>query len=102
MEKKTNRQIFGENFRRWLSVRGISRSEIAARAGVSYSAISEWYHGRKYPRVDMIEKIAQILDIPKTALTEAGENLSAAAKYDRLTESQKKIIDQMLNEFLGK
>lgn len=67
---KSQRQIFAENLVRFLDVRGIDQKDLAKKIGVSSQAVSSWATGIKYPRIDKIQKIADILNISKTRLME--------------------------------
>lgn len=53
-----------ENIKRVMETRGISISEMARRSGVSKATISKWFTQEKKPRVDIVEKIADALQLP--------------------------------------
>lgn len=52
------------NVKKLMEVTNISLSELARRTGVSKATISRWFNEDKTPRLDMIEKIATVFDLP--------------------------------------
>lgn len=43
--------------------RGLSQQELADKLGVVQSAVNQWEHGKRYPRLDKLEYIAKALNI---------------------------------------
>lgn len=71
LEKKyTQKEIFSKNFQKWLKIRGKSQSDIVEAFDISPSTVSDWFNGKKYPRIDKIELIADFLNIYKSDLIE--------------------------------
>lgn len=53
--------------------KGISQRELARRMGISSQLVGDYYHARKSPGLDMIERFAQALEVdPLNLLDEAG------------------------------
>lgn len=65
-----NKDIFSRNLRYYIERSGKDRSELAEIWGFPYSTVTEWINGRKYPRIDRIEKMAQYFGILKSDLIE--------------------------------
>lgn len=65
-----NAEILGRNLRRYIDLSGKLDKEIAAEIGVSPSTFSEWTKGKKYPRIDKIEMLANYFGIQKSDLIE--------------------------------
>lgn len=47
-----------------------SRNDMCAALGVSYSTFTDWVKGKKYPRIDKIELMANYFNITKADLVE--------------------------------
>lgn len=65
-----NAEILAKNLRHYVELSGRSSKDIAQEAGVSPSTFSYWMNGKKYPRIDHIEKLAEIFKIQKSDLIE--------------------------------
>ena len=65
-----NKDIFSRNLKYYIERSGKDRSELAEIWGFPYSTVTEWINGRKYPRIDRIEKMAQYFGILKSDLIE--------------------------------
>lgn len=65
-----NKDIFSKNLRYYIEKSGKDRSELAEIWGFPYSTLTEWINGRKYPRIDRIEIMAQYFGILKSDLIE--------------------------------
>ncbi|WP_238649729.1 LexA family protein [Paenibacillus piscarius] len=65
---KSQRQIFADNLVKLLDSKKIDQRDLAEKIGVSTQAVSSWATGIKYPRIDKIQKIADYLNVPKSAL----------------------------------
>lgn len=65
-----NAEILGRNLRRYIEMSGKLGKDIAADIGVSPSTFSEWANGKKYPRIDKIEMLANYFRIQKSDLIE--------------------------------
>ena len=66
-----NKNIFASNLRRYMEARGKSRKEVSEAIGVSYFTFSDWVNGKKYPRMDKIERLADYFGILKSDLIES-------------------------------
>lgn len=65
-----NKNIFAENLRRYMKENDKSRKEVSEALGVSYYTFSDWVNGKKYPRMDKVEKLAKYFGILKSDLIE--------------------------------
>ena len=65
-----NKKIFAENLKRHMRERDKSRKEVCEALGVSYYTFSDWVNGKKYPRMDKVEKLANYFGILKSDLIE--------------------------------
>ena len=109
-----NKETFAKNLSYYLSVRGKSQKEMAEYLGVAQSTFNEWANGKKYPRIDKIEKLANYFGILKSDLIEekdTKENTSAEPKpntdeqvlldlFRRVPEDQQQLVLQMIRAAL--
>lgn len=73
-----NKEIMSKNLKYYIERSGKDRRELAEIWGFPYSSVSEWVNGRKYPRIDKIEIMANYFGILKSDLIEEKlTNLSA-------------------------
>lgn len=110
-----NAKIFGRNLRRYIDQSGKLDKEVAEAVGVSTATMSEWLNGKKYPRINRIELLAQYFGIQKSDLieenTEETEDrvsrtmlLPDEAKLLSITrkltpEQKQRVLDMMLLMF---
>lgn len=105
------REIFVKNLRYFMEVRGISQADICRVLEVSSATASDWCTGKKYPRVDAMQRLADLLGVTFSALTtEAGpenyedqQRLEALHQdprlgllFDRTRKMSKEDVDFML------
>lgn len=65
-----NKEILARNIRKLILKNGKDRKEVASDLGFSYSTFTDWVNGKKYPRIDNIEKLADYFQVPKSYLIE--------------------------------
>ncbi len=56
-------ETFGVNVRRVRAEKGITLEALAHEVGLAYSYVGEIERGRKNPTLDVVERIALVLDI---------------------------------------
>ena len=65
-----NKAILSKNLRYYIEKSGKDRRELSEIWGFPYSTVSEWVNGKKYPRIDRIEIMADYFGILKSDLIE--------------------------------
>lgn len=70
MSEENSKIIFAHNLQYYMSKQGIDRNELCENLGFKYSTVSEWLQGKKYPRIDKIETLANYFGIKKSNLIE--------------------------------
>ena len=75
MLEPNNKEVFSKNLRTYINKKGKTRKDIACDIGVSYSTLTDWINGNKYPRIDKIETLADYFGITKTDLIEDFEEI---------------------------
>ena len=86
-----NKDIFASNLKRQMELRGKSRNDISEALGISYFTITDWVKGRKYPRMDKVEMLANYFGVPKSALIE--ERKEQSPEELQLSEGEQLLID---------
>jgi len=63
------REIFVRNLKFLMEDRGISQADICRVLGVSSATASDWCSGKKFPRVDKLQRLADLLGVRLSSLT---------------------------------
>lgn len=70
MNAEWSKDVFAKNLKYYMERSGKNQKELAAVVGVSAPTFNEWLKGKKFPRIDKIEKMAQYFGILKSDLIE--------------------------------
>ena len=65
-----NRIVLSRNLKKYIAKSGKDRGEIAKELNMSYSTLTDWVNGNKYPRINNIEKLAAYFNVSKSDLIE--------------------------------
>lgn len=65
-----SRDIFAKNLRYYISVSGKTQKELAKIIGVSAPTMHEWCAGKKTPRMDKVQRLANYFNIQNSDLLE--------------------------------
>lgn len=74
-----NKNIFAKNLNKYMELKKVSRRELGEALGYSYFTVCDWVNGKKYPRMDKVEALANYFGIQKSDLIE-----------DKMTEEKEK------------
>ena len=85
-----NKEIFAKNLVYYLSVSGREQKEVAEKIGVATSTFNDWTKGKKYPRIDKIELLANYFRIKKSDLI---EDKATAPDQLQLTEGEQLLLN---------
>lgn len=91
-----NKNVFAANLQRYMEMNRKSRKDVSAAIGVSYYTFTDWVKGKKYPRMDKVEKLAEYFGILKSDLIE--ENVEErieekpTTKSDGLTDTEREAL----------
>ena len=111
-----NKKTMAENLSFYVEQSGKTQKELAEEIGVPYSTFNDWANGKKYPRIDKIEMLADLFGILKSDLIEDkrtkkqpeemailaasimrdSELLDMIIKYRKLSEKNKIAVLQMI------
>ena len=64
------KEVFAKNLNRLLTKTGKTQSDLVAYMNTTASTVSDWCNGKKYPRVDKMQKLADYFGVLKSDLTE--------------------------------
>ena len=84
--KLDNKNIFASNLNRYMKQKNKSRREVADAIGVSYYTFTSWVTGKKYPRMDKVEMLAEFFGILKSDLIEEKVTTETSQKIDLATD----------------
>ena len=93
----TLKQIFIENMKEFRKKEGISQMKLAELCNTSSTYIGEIEVGKKFPSMDMIEKISSILKIKPYLFFIERTNENTDNNFPKLPNSMKKEINNKLN-----
>ncbi len=65
-----NKRLFARNFNYYLTINNKTQADIVQELQITASTVSDWANGKKYPRVDKMQMLADYFEILKSDLTE--------------------------------
>jgi transcriptional regulator with XRE-family HTH domain len=65
-----HKEVFAKNLKKYMDINGKSRREVCQALGYSYFTFSDWVNGKKMPRMDKVEQLANYFGILKSDLIE--------------------------------
>lgn len=87
-----NKEVMSKNLKYYIERSGKDRRELAEIWGFPYSTITEWINGKKYPRIDRIEIMANYFGILKSDLIEDKQRQST---NNELSEKKKLFMQKV-------
>lgn len=76
------KEIFAKNLNLYMKLNNKSRREICDALGFNYYTFTDWVKGKKYPRMDKVEMLANYFGIQKSDLIEDKEVEAQKEKTD--------------------
>lgn len=70
-----NKDVLAKNLKKYIAKSGKDRAEVAEALDVPYSTMTDWVNGKKYPRINNIEKLASYFNVSKSELIEDFEEV---------------------------
>lgn len=92
MNNSKARQVFSDNLKRIATEKGITQADIVLKIKCSSSTASDWFSGKKYPRPDKMQKIADILDVYLSDLTSEKKE-SIPQQEDELSDKDIRLLN---------
>mgnify|MGYP000737977494 FL=1 len=68
-----NKKIFAKNLNYYMTTNNKTQSDLVTDLNLTASTVSDWANGKKYPRVDKMQLLADYFGILKSDLTEKHE-----------------------------
>lgn len=65
-----NKNTFASNLKKYMEINNKSRRDVCDALGFSYYTFSDWVNGKKYPRMDKVEMLANYFGCLKSDLIE--------------------------------
>lgn len=65
-----NKIVLSKNLRELMKKYGKDRKQVCQDLGFKYTTFTDWYNGKKYPRIDKIEMLADYFGVLKSDLIE--------------------------------
>lgn len=65
-----SKNVFSKNLNYYTKKKGKTRPEVADAIGVSYYTFVDWSNGKKFPRMDKVERLAKYFGIKISDLIE--------------------------------
>jgi len=93
MDKK--REIFSNNLRYYMKIKGITRNDLADKTKIAYTTIRDYEKGICYAKMDKIKAIAEILGVSPLMLTEE-QNISKIMNIVDNSEDSQLMVDIMI------
>jgi transcriptional regulator with XRE-family HTH domain len=110
-----HKEVFSQNLKKYMALNGKSRRDVCDALGYSYFTFSDWVNGKKMPRMDKVEQLANYFGIKKSDLIEetkkaapehgSGQSEAKMKLFDlaeNCTEEEAERLVQMMELFLGK
>ena len=96
------KKIFSKKLNYYMNKKGISQSDIAAKFDLTASTVSDWCNGKKYPRVDKIQLLADYFGILKSDLMEDNAVEENTVIFNQNGETIKKKLTKEQMDYLNK
>ena len=65
-----NKSVFAANLKRLMQKEGKTRKDVCDALGFNYYTFADWVTGRKYPRMNKVEALAEYFGVSKSELIE--------------------------------
>lgn len=90
---KDNKNTFANNLKSLMISHRRTRRDISDALGISYFTVSDWVNGKKYPRMDKVELLANYFGVLKSDLIEEVSEQKSPSDEPKLTEGEKLMLD---------
>ena len=87
-----NKSVMAKNLTYYVNRSGKTQKELSDIVGVATSTFNDWMKGKKYPRIDKIEILANYFGILKSDLIEDADQKAPPSEKD-LTEGEKMVLE---------
>lgn len=95
-----NKEVMAKNLKYYIERSGKDRRELAEIWGFPYSTITEWINGKKYPRIDRIEVMAEYFGVLKSDLIEEKHQQPTQSKLSARKKAFMQKVEGMSDDQL--
>ena len=88
-----NKYVFANNLNYYMKKYGKSRRDISEALGISYYTVTDWVNGKKYPRMDKVEMLAEFFCVLKSDLIEEKVVDRNLPQVQELTEGDQLLLE---------
>lgn len=98
LETDNSRTIFSKNLQYFMSEKGVSRKDVCETLDISYYTFSDWCNGKKYPRVEKLEMLADYfgISVPELVSKKDESIKEELSKIDVQDKAKQEILDIIL------
>lgn len=87
-----NKAVMAENIKRYLDRKGMTMKDLSRAIEVPYTTVCAWCKAEYYPRIDKIEKMANLFGISKADLVEDYNKESKADILQRFYDKNRVLF----------
>lgn len=92
-----SKSVMAKNLTYYVNRSGKTQKELSEIVGVGTSTFNDWMKGKKYPRIDKIEILANYFGIRKSDLIEDKTTQKNPHGEIKLTEGEKMLLELFRN-----
>ena len=89
-----HKEVFSKNLQKYMAINGKSRKEVCHALGYSYFTFSDWVNGKKMPRMDKVEQLANYFGVKKSDLIEETKK-EQPVEFNGLSKKKIAFIDKV-------
>ena len=89
-----NKEVMAKNIKYYMSLHNKTRKQICSDLGFAYTTFSDWINGKKYPRIDKIEMMANYFGISKADLVEDHNDMQQSEMPYYLNDETRQIAQE--------
>lgn len=90
-----NKSIFARNLQRQMDINGKTRRDVCDALSFSYYTFSDWVSGKKYPRMDKVEMLANYFGVLKSDLIEDKKETPTTQEGDELSVDMQELVERI-------
>ena len=90
-----NKEAMAKNLRYFMVQKGVVPKEVSRAIGIPYTTVLSWLKGDNYPRIDKIELLAEYFGIMKSDLIEETDRAIVSVESDKKTDTLAKLYKRM-------
>lgn len=104
------RKKFKTNLKKIMALKGKNQSDIVKALNFKQSTVSDWLNGKKYPRMDKVQMLANYLNVDiielvdnqsNDSITFANTEKALIKNYRQLNEQNQQAVTTMINSLLA-